>query len=60
MAVEKVLVTGASGFVAAHIIKQLIGQGYAVVGTVRSDSKDEFFSKQYPLFQYEIVKDISK
>lgn len=56
---QKVLVTGASGFIAAHIIKQLFDQGYFVVGTVRADSKGEFFVKKHPLFQYEIVPDIS-
>ena len=32
----KVLVTGASGFIASHIVKQLLEQGYDVRGTVRS------------------------
>jgi len=35
-----VLVTGASGFLATHIVKQLLEQGYRVRGTVRS-LKDE-------------------
>ncbi len=35
-----VLVTGASGYLAAHIVKQLLEQGYRVRGTVRS-LKDE-------------------
>lgn len=56
---EKVLVTGASGFLATYIIKQLVEQGYSVVGTVRSPEKGDFYVKQYPSFQYEIVKDIS-
>ena len=60
MSGEKVLVTGASGFVAAHVIDQLIDLGYSVIGTVRSDSKGEFYVKKYgSKFQYEIVKDIS-
>lgn len=61
MASEKVLVTGASGFVAAHIIKQLIELGYNVVGTVRSPPKGQFYEEQYgkDRFQYEIVPDIS-
>jgi nucleoside-diphosphate-sugar epimerase len=37
---ELVLVTGASGFVATHLVKQLLEQGYKVRGTVRS-LKDE-------------------
>ncbi|XP_041462142.1 phenylacetaldehyde reductase-like [Lytechinus variegatus] len=34
--VEKVLVTGASGYIATHIVKQLQEAGYKVRGTVRS------------------------
>ena len=37
-----VLVTGASGFVATHLIKQLLEQGrYRVRGTVRSKKREE-------------------
>ncbi len=36
---QKVLVTGASGFVAKHVIGQLLVAGYAVRGTVRGQSK---------------------
>lgn len=36
---ERVLVTGASGFVAKHVIGQLLDAGYAVRGTVRGQSK---------------------
>ena len=37
-----VLVTGASGFIATHLIKQLLEQGrYRVRGTVRSLKKEE-------------------
>ena len=35
----KVLVTGANGYIAAWIVKDLLDQGYAVRGTVRSDQK---------------------
>jgi len=37
---DLVLVTGASGFLASHIVKQLLEQGCRVRGTVRS-LKDE-------------------
>lgn len=37
---ELVLVTGASGYIATHIVKQLLEAGYRVRGTVRS-VKDE-------------------
>lgn len=33
---NKICVTGASGFIAAHIVKQLLEKGYKVKGTVRS------------------------
>lgn len=36
---ERILVTGASGFVAKHVIGQLLDAGYAVRGTVRGQGK---------------------
>ena len=38
---EKVLVTGASGFIALHCIQQLLDQGYSVRGTVRNHKKGQ-------------------
>ena len=35
---EKVLVTGATGYIGLHCIQQLLDQGYAVNGSVRSVS----------------------
>ncbi|KAF5092309.1 hypothetical protein D0Z00_004646 [Geotrichum galactomycetum] len=61
MAAEKVLLSGASGFLAGHILKLLIDNGYYVIGTVRSEGKGEFLKKLYPEnFEYAIVKDISE
>ena len=41
---EKVLVTGATGYIGLHCIQQLLDQGYAVNGSVRSpERKDEIF-----------------
>ncbi|MEI6691194.1 MAG: SDR family oxidoreductase [Chlorobium sp.] len=37
---KPVSVTGASGFIAAHIVKQLLEQGYRVRGTVRKNQKN--------------------
>ena len=37
----KVLVTGATGSVALHCIAQLLKNGYEVVGTLRSKSREE-------------------
>ncbi|CAK7212312.1 methylglyoxal reductase (NADPH-dependent) gre2 [Sporothrix bragantina] len=36
---SKILVTGGSGFLAGHILKQLLTAGHAVVTTVRSEAK---------------------
>ena len=41
---EKVLVTGATGYIGLHCIQQLLDQGYAVNGTVRApDRKNEIY-----------------
>lgn len=55
-----VLVSGASGFVALHTVKQLLQKGYTVVGSVRSTEKGENLKKllNSDRFSYEIVKDI--
>ena len=37
---KPVCVTGASGFIAAHIVRQLLVQGYSVRGTVRKSPKN--------------------
>ena len=36
---EKVLVTGATGFIGLHCIAQLLEQNYQVVGTIRSPER---------------------
>ncbi len=41
MAGEKVLVTGASGFIAKHCIAELLRQGYSVQATLRDLSREE-------------------
>ena len=42
---EKVLVTGATGFIGLHCIDQLLNQGYAVNGSLRSpERKNEIFN----------------
>lgn len=52
----KVFVTGANGYIAAELIKQLIGANHSVVGTVRSKDKGEFLKKNLGnKFSYEIV-----
>jgi nucleoside-diphosphate-sugar epimerase len=42
------LLTGANGFVAAHLLDQLIAAGHTVVGSVRSPSKGEQILATHP------------
>jgi len=44
-----VLVTGASGYIASHIIKELLQRGYHVVGTVRSLANQAKYAFLYEL-----------
>ena len=46
---DLVLVTGASGYLASHIILQLLEKGYKVRGTVRDLSKTQKYSDLYNL-----------
>ena len=43
-----VCITGASGFIASHIIKQLLEQGYKVKGTVRGDISKYTYLDELP------------
>ncbi|MEC3913475.1 SDR family oxidoreductase [Nocardia sp. CDC160] len=45
---DLVLVTGASGFVAGHVIQELLGRGYRVRGTVRSVKRAAEVTKVLP------------
>lgn len=61
----KVLVTGGSGFIAAHTINYLLQHGHDIVFTVRSDTKGEQILKNHPgtsshKLKYVIVKDIAQ
>lgn len=44
----KVLLTGGSGFIAAHVLEQLLAKGYTVVTTVRSEHKAQKIREAYP------------
>ncbi|KAK3344244.1 hypothetical protein B0T25DRAFT_573196 [Lasiosphaeria hispida] len=44
----KVLLTGGSGFIAAHILEQLLSKGHSVVTTVRSEEKATKIREAYP------------
>ncbi|CDR38577.1 CYFA0S02e03290g1_1 [Cyberlindnera fabianii] len=65
MAPTTVLVTGASGFIALHILDLLLSKGYRVIGTVRTQSKADKIASQfkslYPSgdLSFELVEDIS-
>lgn len=56
-----VFVSGATGYIAQHIVKLLIEKGYKVVGSVRSAAKGDKLKENLKSdnFTYEIVKDIS-
>ena len=44
-----VLVTGASGYIASHVINELLQKDYKVVGTVRSLANKEKYAFLYDL-----------
>ncbi|KAK6460307.1 protein induced by osmotic stress [Scheffersomyces coipomensis] len=62
MTSETVFVTGATGYIAGHIILQLLNKGYKVVGQVRSVSKGEILAKEVnnANFSYEVVEVLEK
>ncbi|KAI5959579.1 uncharacterized protein KGF55_005223 [Candida pseudojiufengensis] len=67
MSTETVFVTGATGFIAQHIVKQLIEKGYKTIGSVRSNEKGENLKSlikqaglDSKLFSYVVVPDIIK
>ena len=59
---NKVLLTGANGFLASHILQQLIAQNYHIVGTVRSEEKAQNVISLHPSWKEHItwvyIKDI--
>ncbi|KAJ6581945.1 hypothetical protein B0H19DRAFT_1117104 [Mycena capillaripes] len=59
---SRVLVTGASGFLATHVIAKAFEAGYAVRGTVRSAAKGQAIQQKYThmgdKFQFAIVDDL--
>ncbi|KAH8781987.1 putative NADPH-dependent methylglyoxal reductase GRP2 [Hyaloscypha finlandica] len=61
----KVLLTGGSGFIAAHILDVLLDHGHSVVTTVRSEEKANKIREAYPdtpesKLDFVIVEDIAK
>jgi len=62
MSTETVLITGASGFVATHVVDSFLKAGYAVRGTVRSEDTAEKVRRTFPQYadklSFAIVPDI--
>ncbi|RCK54319.1 putative NADPH-dependent methylglyoxal reductase GRP2 [Candida viswanathii] len=55
-----VFVTGASGYIAQHIVNQLLAKGYKVIGSVRSEEKGQRLQEMVnsPNFKYVVIPDI--
>ena len=54
-----ILVTGANGYIASHVVDQFLERGYKVRGTVRDATKSswlqELFDKKYGTGKFEMV-----
>jgi nucleoside-diphosphate-sugar epimerase len=61
---SKVLVTGANGFAAIHIVNALLSGGYSVRATLRSESKGthlkKLFAKYGDKLELVVVPEITK
>lgn len=55
-----IIVTGANGYVASHVIDQLLRLGYNARGTVRDAEKSswltQYFSKKFPDAKFQLVE----
>jgi uncharacterized protein YbjT (DUF2867 family) len=60
---ETILVTGASGFVASHVIRQFLEAGYKVRGTVRNEASAKKVKQAHSQYadnlSFSYVRDIS-
>ena len=60
---EPILITGASGFLAAHILNEFLDHGYSIRGTVRSEETAEKVRKTHKKYgdklSFAIVKDVA-
>ncbi|KAK6197963.1 NADPH-dependent cinnamyl-alcohol dehydrogenase [Scheffersomyces amazonensis] len=62
MTAQTVIVTGATGFIAQHVVGQLLDRGYIVIGQVRSSVKGIQLLKDFnhEHFSYEVVEVLEK
>ncbi|KAJ5215360.1 NAD(P)-binding protein [Penicillium cinerascens] len=61
----RVLLTGGSGFIAAHVLEALLARGHSVVTTVRSQTKANAIQKDHPginndRLSFSIVEDMAQ
>ncbi|KAI1819610.1 NAD(P)-binding protein [Xylaria intraflava] len=61
----RVLLTGGSGFIAAHVLETLLQRGHSVVTTVRSSQKGQYILDAHPqhtraTLDYAVVEDIAR
>ncbi|TPX68416.1 hypothetical protein SpCBS45565_g03123 [Spizellomyces sp. 'palustris'] len=61
---SKILVTGITGFIAAHVAEQLLAAGFRVRGTVRSLAKAEHLKQRFASYgdkiEFTVVEDLEK
>ncbi|KAL5585591.1 hypothetical protein FOVSG1_014980 [Fusarium oxysporum f. sp. vasinfectum] len=61
---KRVLLTGGNGFVASHILNDLVKRGYSVTATVRSEDKAQAVYKTHPNWkenvEFEYVADLTQ
>ncbi|KAI0061974.1 D-lactaldehyde dehydrogenase [Artomyces pyxidatus] len=59
-----VLVTGASGYIGAWVVRYLVDQGYSIIVAVRNDQQGEFIVNRFPEYKGKVshinVPDIQK
>jgi len=56
-----ILVTGVTGYIAAHVAEQLLAKGYRVRGTARTASKADYLKEKFgDKFDYVIVRELTE